>query len=97
MAYARNNLVWHAIKHIWETLLESWTMAKSPKLNQSNDNHSEQGWKPPIPGYLKCNIDTALFLDMNSVGLGDVPRDECGNFIAAKSGQLQCTLDPNLA
>ncbi|GAU39993.1 hypothetical protein TSUD_211140 [Trifolium subterraneum] len=40
-------------------------------------------WMPPPTGYLKCNLDAALFTISNQVGMGASIRDEKGQFVAA--------------
>ncbi|PNY15022.1 ribonuclease H [Trifolium pratense] len=49
-------------------------------------------WKPPLEGYVKCNIDAAIFSADCKVGMGTVLRDNEGHFIAAASDWYTTTM-----
>ncbi|KAL8535862.1 hypothetical protein ACS0TY_011487 [Phlomoides rotata] len=44
-----------------------------------------RAWHRPTHGFPKVNIDAAFFEETSSMGFGMVIRDECGNFVAARS------------
>ncbi|XP_019151030.1 PREDICTED: uncharacterized protein LOC109147828 [Ipomoea nil] len=52
-------------------------------------------WSPPPAGYLKCNVDAAIFT--NGAGVGVVVRNEEGKFVAAYGAKLNCFNDPFMA
>ncbi|KAJ0983117.1 hypothetical protein J5N97_011372 [Dioscorea zingiberensis] len=51
----------------------------------------------PQQGFIKCNVDAAVFKDRGQIGFGCVLRDENGSFIAARNGLLVAAGDPVLA
>lgn len=53
-------------------------------------------WTPPDQGWIKCNVDAALFREDNKIGYGLVMRNNQAEFVAAKSGKIPCALDPGL-
>nr|GMC86814.1 uncharacterized protein LOC109147752 [Ipomoea batatas] len=65
------------------------------KTNLSVNNNIPTAWTPPQHGFLKCNVDAAIFDD--GVGYGAVLRDHHGLFVAAKADRLMATCDPLLA
>ncbi|XP_038715125.1 uncharacterized protein LOC120008837 [Tripterygium wilfordii] len=54
-------------------------------------------WQKPSVGWLKCNVDGALFQAQNKLGFGWVLRDGLGQMQAAGSGALRGFLDAGLA
>ncbi|XP_031120427.1 uncharacterized protein LOC116023565 [Ipomoea triloba] len=52
-------------------------------------------WFPPPQGFLKCNVDAAIFDD--GAGYGAVLRDHQGRFVAARCDRLTSIRDPFLA
>ncbi|KAL6533034.1 hypothetical protein OROMI_027146 [Orobanche minor] len=54
-------------------------------------------WTPPLAPSLKCNFDAAICSRTGKVTFGAVVRDHAGSFVAARSGELFCAADPNLA
>lgn len=74
----RNTKYWEAkdetVNHVLiraDEVLQSWKYARG------NDRHegtaatsSSAAWQPPPAGYLKCNLDAAIFRDQNYVGAG---------------------------
>ncbi|XP_031120806.1 uncharacterized protein LOC116024043 [Ipomoea triloba] len=65
------------------------------KTNLSVNNNIPTAWTPPQHGFLKCNVDVAIFDD--GAGYGAVLRDHHGLFVAAKADRLMATRDPLLA
>ncbi|XVF62295.1 hypothetical protein PTKIN_Ptkin08bG0206000 [Pterospermum kingtungense] len=54
-----------------------WSLWKAPI--------SEQEWVRPPAGFLKCNVDAAVFNHDSVAGLGMALRNEFGQFVAAKT------------
>ena len=54
-------------------------------------------WIRPEPGWLKCNIDAAIFNQQDYIGTGWVIRNEDGAMVAAKNGILHGFIDPAVA
>lgn len=42
-------------------------------------------WKPPPPGYLKLNVNGAMFCDLYRAGVGAIHRDDKGDIVMAAS------------
>lgn len=54
-------------------------------------------WEKPPDGWVKINVDAAIFADIESVGLGIVVRGSNGQFIAAKSCRREGLFPPREA
>ena len=54
-------------------------------------------WTKPEAGWLKCNVDAAIFNQEGYIGFGCVIRNEEGVKVAAKNGILYGVLDPAMA
>ncbi|WJX25326.1 hypothetical protein P8452_14380 [Trifolium repens] len=88
----RNNKVWNntlegqnfVIVHAQE-MVRDWTAVQRVQTHNSTTPHATviHGWKKPLPGRMKCNID-ASFVG-NKVGIGMCIRDDSGAFICAKT------------
>lgn len=48
-------------------------------------------WTPPAEGWVKINIDAAVFLN-ETIGVGAVIRDDHGRFVGAR-GQVHGSLE----
>ena len=53
-------------------------------------------WCKLDQGWLKCNIDAAIFQDDQSAGFGCIIRDDTGSMIGAKNGKILGCVDPLL-
>lgn len=51
----------------------------------SNVLSAEQQWKQSTVGWMKVNVNAALFIETGSTGLGSVARDTSGRFLKARS------------
>ncbi|WJX44042.1 hypothetical protein P8452_31070 [Trifolium repens] len=48
-------------------------------------------WQPPPRGKLKCNIDAAIFAELNRFGVGMCLRNDHGQFVKAKTRLMEGT------
>ena len=53
------------------------------------------GWNPPPQGLVNVNVDVALFLGIDVVGVGIMLRNHHGEFIAAKAIQKHHVSSPH--
>lgn len=51
-------------------------------------------WLPPPPGWVRVNVDTATFMQTESVGIGSVIQDENGSLVRARSKKIDAKLHP---
>nr|POF17249.1 hypothetical protein CFP56_18365 [Quercus suber] len=51
-------------------------------------------WSPPLATFLKFNVDGAIFVELQSVGIGVIAWDWNGRFIAAMCKQIHAPLRP---
>lgn len=58
---------------------------------------SSRTWSPPPPGYVKINIDAAIFTETKHMGVGAVIRDEHGRFLRARGRQIAADFLPREA
>jgi len=54
----------------------------------------EVKWQPPVKGYLKCNLDAALFGDQQCFGIGICIRNAQGQFIKVLTKWFKCYPSP---
>ena len=102
----RNDVVWKGrsrqlaelIKHA-EELLREWHHAKEGQSRQiqRRTTANEATWLRPEIGWLKCNIDAAIFQHGGFMGYGWVLRDDEGTMIAAKNGVMNGLVNPAMA
>ncbi|XP_019191037.1 PREDICTED: uncharacterized protein LOC109185555 [Ipomoea nil] len=57
--------------------------------------HQAVMWKPPPRHTLKCNVDAASSTE--GASFGAVVRNHAGDFVAARSGRIEGTVDPYMA
>ena len=86
------------IKKSVEDLLKQWRHAKE---SQSVQDHrriatSVARWTRPETGWIKCNIDVAIFNQEGYMGYGWVIKNEEGIMIALKNGVMNGLLDPTM-
>ena len=102
----RNNLVWRnnrwSPRHLLDTASRSMIQRQKTLLPQGTLNierHAAHAtrWEKPRPGWLKINVDAAVFWDRGLTGIGWVVRDSSGASIAARSNPLQMQLRPHEA
>jgi hypothetical protein len=65
--------------------LEDWnfTNNKQPSMRRDDADTSELVWQKPANGSLKCNIDSACYVDYNYYCVGACIRDIDGKFVKA--------------
>ena len=69
---------------------------KNPYLSSHPAPSHVNRWSRPEDGWLKCNLDAAIFGNSRSVGLGCIIRDS-GCFVAARSINVQELFASHLA
>lgn len=62
-----------------------------------SSNAITRKWSPPSQGWVKVNIDAAMFGDIGCTGIGCVIRDENGVFIRARNQKIAANLQPREA
>ncbi|XP_065861213.1 uncharacterized protein [Euphorbia lathyris] len=62
----------------------------------SRADHAIKVWKPPKRGYMKCNVDGAIFKEVGSCGMGAVIRDDSGTFLFCSSSCIASTREPKV-
>ncbi|KAL8126011.1 hypothetical protein AgCh_013344 [Apium graveolens] len=79
-------------------MLHEWKQkcAKGKRQGIGTDG-SLKRWRRPQHGWVKVNTDAALFLEWDSTGVGNVIRDERGQFIRARNHKLQALYSPREA
>lgn len=90
----RNDKVWNKVDidpsisvNLSYQYLTDW---RAPRRNMaemqpSPMEHHARSWKPLPNGFLKCNLDAAIFNELNSFRVGVCVRGEQDNFIKAKT------------
>ncbi|GMN67137.1 hypothetical protein TIFTF001_036205 [Ficus carica] len=66
---------------------------QSPILKTLPTRHS---WKPPCSGFVKINVDAAVWDEMDIIGIGVVVRDETGALLGAMAGRVFGCFSPFL-
>ena len=91
----RNNVYWNdkpstvaALVYAAKMELEQWTESQTSLLdilhNGSCCDTPAEKWKNPTAGWMKINVDAAIFPNKHSIGTGCVTRDHVNTFMAAK-------------
>ena len=102
----RNDLIWKGIVSKTNQIiynagnfLAQWQYAKLKDQTMGTSVEIEPcfKWSKPVQGWLKCNVDAAVFKADNSIGFGCIIRDERGAMIAARNGMMGGSSDPLLA
>lgn len=99
----RNDKVWEgevqnvrmAVQLAREGIFQ-WQNARKCQKNSEQQQEQQQNisWQPPDQGYVKCNVDAALFSDQKCFGVGMCIRNSQGRFIKALSRWFECTPRP---
>ncbi|KAL8103570.1 hypothetical protein AgCh_027952 [Apium graveolens] len=77
------------------TLEPDWKKAReSESVKNMAQKTGSRSWVKPPAGWIKINIDASWGLQPGSVGLGNVVRDETGNFLRARCSTTHATTQP---
>ncbi|KAL8125037.1 hypothetical protein AgCh_012638 [Apium graveolens] len=81
------------------SLLASWKEAQLERVRSSTATvgHNIQRWQAPDQHWVKINIDAATFMELGTVGIGGVIRDERGSFVRAMCKQIRGNWTPREA
>ncbi|KAL8102066.1 hypothetical protein AgCh_026811 [Apium graveolens] len=94
----RNNISVFGVKSAAISLLDDWKKARQEDHNHSSvRNIATRTWNKPPPGWVKINIDAAIFLHISCSGLGSVIRDDTGRFLRARNKRVEAVLHPREA
>ncbi|XP_075499853.1 uncharacterized protein LOC142538416 [Primulina tabacum] len=77
-------------------LLNNWIEArKSPRATHSQMNAPEEEltWKRPPTGFMKCNVDAAIFRETRLIGYAAVVRDSKGEFMVCRMLKFQGSIE----
>ncbi|KAH9684396.1 reverse transcriptase domain-containing protein [Citrus sinensis] len=91
----RNNKVWNntacsvcQILNSAGQFLYQWQAAKRQVFDINDDTqrlvHGALCWEKPKFGWVKCNVDAAVFASQGKIGIGCVIRNSQGGFLAAR-------------
>ncbi|KAH9683148.1 reverse transcriptase domain-containing protein [Citrus sinensis] len=91
----RNDFVWNQRRSSGLQVLNSagrmlfqWQSAKNQLLWADvaavNGNHGAVCWEKPCDGWLKCNVDAAIFKAHGKFSIGCVIRNSYGDFVTAR-------------
>ncbi|XP_074378458.1 uncharacterized protein LOC141719995 [Apium graveolens] len=79
-------------------LLNDWKRAQVEKKNYRQViNSSPRHWSPPQQGWVKINVDAALFEASGSTGISSIIRNEAGQFIRARVRRIDGKMYPREA
>ncbi|KAL8115005.1 hypothetical protein AgCh_021723 [Apium graveolens] len=102
--YRRNRWIWDrangtvfGVKNTASCLLQEWTEAQARE--ESRRIRGETGdrvWSLPLNGWLKINVDAAVFMN-GSIGVAAVIRDDRGGFVAARALRIPGAWKPREA
>lgn len=98
----RNKWVWekvevsvYGVQATARNMAEEW---KKSRLEKQADKAvtwgSPRRWLPPPQGWIKVNIDAAVFEELGKVGVGCVVRDADGNFVCARNRAVMAFMQP---
>lgn len=101
--YYRNEKVWNNIDRptninisMASDLLHQWLKAQTishPQYNSSMVNGGDIRWERPPSGFMKCNIDAAIFKELRMTGGAAIIRDHDGEFMVCRIFKHQGVLD----
>ena len=103
---SRNELIWNGRRKSssWtfnaaiHTLIQ-WQHARLHPIPQGLNRaiSSPVRWTKPASSWVKCNIDAAVFNQIQCIGIGCVVRDENGAMVIARNERIRGMLDPAIA
>lgn len=88
----------HLISLLLIIFLQNRRMPKDQPIYSKLWPHTHQNvWSPPPNGYIKCNLDAAIFKDTQSFGIGIYLHGRHNNFLKAASSFFSGILKPAVA
>ncbi|XP_074354386.1 uncharacterized protein LOC141693256 [Apium graveolens] len=66
-------------------------------MQKPGNTESRRNWTSPPQGWVKINVDAAIFEEVGSVGVGSVIRDANGTFVGARHCKFEAQLSPREA
>lgn len=87
---ARNKKVWEGVlsnpRHVARSslaYLRDWVATRCPSFGEHwRENEMVDQWRASKPSMLKMNVDVAMYVDSNKMGMCWVLRDEGGRLVA---------------
>ena len=78
--------------------IEALTQWKQTQLRESHSHNSKTSgynprWVPPPCGYLKCNVDAAVFSEGERYSYNFIIRNDQGSMVSAKNGCMRGSQD----
>lgn len=101
----RNKWVWNkvevsvfGIKNDVLNLLAEWKTAQAQNTRSNiATNSRSRSWQRPQEGWVKVNLDAAVFESISAIGVGGVIRDESGRLLRAMCTQIPGVWSPREA
>ncbi|XP_073041685.1 uncharacterized protein [Primulina eburnea] len=83
----RNDKLWNGVDRaatinlsLASDLLQQWQLAR-PQLHPMNPDEANLRWTRLPAGSMKCNVDAAIFKEINKIGGAAIIRDSAGEFM----------------
>ncbi|XP_050238047.1 uncharacterized protein LOC126687530 [Mercurialis annua] len=103
-----NNVVWEKKLGTVDSILfgtnlqlSVWKIAHSPVAQMRQvgqlDGDGRIRWAPPRNGWLKANVDAAIFPGGDGYCIGIIVRDEMGSIVQARNVRFHGNISPRLA
>lgn len=70
-------------------LLAAWKKAQAVETKANRGLQGRQQWEKPAEGWIKVNVDAALFEENGGTGVASVARDAAENFLKARSSWFE--------
>lgn len=100
----RNRWVWDRIMGsdfgVYSTavnMVNDWKRALGSRQTGRVETTATRRWSPPAKGWLKLNIDAAVFAGNGNVGVSSVIRIEAGEFVRARARRITANVQPREA
>ncbi|XP_074352457.1 uncharacterized protein LOC141691585 [Apium graveolens] len=98
----RNNWVWNMIAGLVFgahasalNILHDWKRSQTKKhSSRPVISSSPRRWFPPPQGWIKVNIDAAIFEATGSIWISSVIRNDAGEFIRARVQRISANMQP---
>ncbi|KAL8119392.1 hypothetical protein AgCh_016783 [Apium graveolens] len=101
----RNRWVWDkvstsefGVQSTEVNMLQEWRHSQLEKQkHHATSSKSPRRWQKPDEGWVKINIDAAVFIEFGCTGVGSVIRDWNGGFIRARNQNIEAVYQPREA